>query len=70
LTVVLVCHELEVLPTCCGRVVVLDAGRVVADGRPDEVLSTERIGSLYGPGLAVVAASGRWAVVPGESAHA
>jgi len=70
LTVVLVCHELEVLPTCCGGVVVLDAGRLVADGRPDEVLSTARIGSLYGPGLAVVAGAGRWAVVPGEAAHA
>ena len=70
LTVILVCHELEVLPTCCGRVVILDAGRIVADGPPDEVLSTDMIASLYGPGLAVVRSAGRWAVVPGEAAHA
>ncbi len=70
LTVVLVCHELEVLPTGCERVVVLVGGRVVADGRPEGVLSTDRIGSLYGPGLAVVTGAGRWAVVPGEAARA
>ena len=70
LTVVLVCHELEVLPACCGRVVVLNEGDVVADGRPDEVLSTTMIESLYGPGLDVIRGAGRWAVVPGEAAHA
>jgi iron complex transport system ATP-binding protein len=70
LTVVLVCHELEVLPACCGRVVVLAAGRVVADGPPGEVLSTDMIASLYGPGLSVIRSAGRWAVVPGEAAHA
>ena len=70
LTVVLVCHELEVLPACCGRVVVLDDGRVIDDGPPDEVLSTDMIASLYGPGLTVVRSAGRWAVVPGEVAHA
>ena len=70
LTVVLVCHELEVLPSCCGRVVVLDAGRIVADGHPNEVLSTEAIASLYGPGLRVIRSAGRWAVVPGEAGHA
>jgi len=70
LTVVLVCHELEVLPACCGRVVVLDDGRLVEDGPPDEVLSTTMIESLYGPGLSVVRSAGRWAVVPGEAVHA
>ena len=70
LTVVLVCHELEALPPCCGRVVVLDDGGIVADGRPIEVLSTDRIASLYGPGLDVLHSGGRWAVVPGETVHA
>ena len=70
LTVVLVCHELEVLPACCGRVVVLDDGRLIDDGPPDEVLSTTMIESLYGPGLSVVRSAGRWAVVPGEAVHA
>jgi len=66
LATLLVCHELEVLPAGCGRIVLLDAGRIVADGPPAEVLSTARIESLYGEGLAVVHNAGRWAVVPGE----
>ncbi|MFB3893271.1 MAG: metal ABC transporter ATP-binding protein [Phycisphaerae bacterium] len=70
LAVVLVCHELEVLPASCGRVIVLDAGCVIDDGRPGEVLSTDMIASLYGPGLAVMRSAGRWAVVPGEAVHA
>jgi len=77
LTIVLVCHELEVLPACCGRVVVLDAGRILADGRPDDMLTTGRVASLYGPGLDVLRSAGRWAVVPacragesGGAAHA
>jgi iron complex transport system ATP-binding protein len=68
ITVILVCHELEVLPACCRRVVVLDAGRVVADGPPDETLTADRIQSLYGPTLEVVHNAGRWAVVPGKGA--
>lgn len=67
LTVVLVCHELEVLPPGCGRVVVLEDGRVVADGQCSEVLTTELIEELYGPGLDVVGKSGRWLVVPREA---
>ncbi|NLF31142.1 MAG: ABC transporter ATP-binding protein [Planctomycetes bacterium] len=70
LTLVLVCHELEVLPSGCGRVVVLDGGRVVADGSPADVLSADRIASLYGPGLDILRCGGRWAVVPGEGEHA
>lgn len=77
LTILLVCHELEVLPGCCGRVVLLDAGRAIADGPPDDMLSTGRIASLYGPGLDLLHNAGRWAVVPagatdrsGEASHA
>ncbi|MBN1943087.1 MAG: ABC transporter ATP-binding protein [Phycisphaerae bacterium] len=65
ITVVLVCHELEVLPACCGRVVVLDEGRLTADGPPAETLTADRIQSLYGPTLGVMHTAGRWAVVPG-----
>jgi len=64
LTVLLVCHELEVIPACSGRLLLLEAGRATARGRPDEVLTTERIESLYGSGLNVVHCGGRHAVVP------
>jgi iron complex transport system ATP-binding protein len=65
LTVMLVCHELEVLPACCQRVVVLQQGELLADAKPDRVLTTETVDSLYGKGWSVVHHQGRWAVVPG-----
>lgn len=68
LTVILVCHELEVLPPSCDRVVVLEEGRVVADGACEDVLTTKLVQELYGPGLDVVGKSGRWTVVPRETA--
>lgn len=64
LSVVLVCHELEVIPTCSRRLVLLESGRVSDDGTPEQVLTERRVASLYGPGLRVVHASGRHAVVP------
>ncbi|MBN1590561.1 MAG: ATP-binding cassette domain-containing protein, partial [Pirellulales bacterium] len=65
LTILLVCHELEVIPRCCRRLLVLDHGCPVACGSPGDVLTDARIAGLYGPGLRVVHAGGRHAVVPG-----
>jgi len=65
LAVVLVCHELEVLPAGCRRVVLLNNGQVLDSGSPVEVFTTQRIAELYGAGLAVVHQQGRHAVVPG-----
>jgi ABC-type cobalamin/Fe3+-siderophores transport system ATPase subunit len=70
LTVILVCHELEVLPPCCDRVLLMRDGRLVADGVPESVLTTARIAELYGPGLEVSRGAGRWAILPGGAAHA
>jgi iron complex transport system ATP-binding protein len=64
LTIILVCHELEVLPCCCGRVVMLQAGQVLADGPAEQVLTNAMIESVYGPGLTVLHGAGRHAVVP------
>ena len=40
-TVVMVTHRRE-MAVACGRVIVLDEGRVVEDGRPGELLERER----------------------------
>ena len=69
ITIVLVCHELEVLPPTCGRVVLLDHGRVLAAGAPENVFTTERVTALYGAGLRVTHEGGRHAVFPGGSVH-
>jgi ABC-type Mn2+/Zn2+ transport system ATPase subunit len=65
ISVVLVCHELEVLPPSCRRVVLLQSGRVTADGPPETVFSTERVSALYGAALRAVHQGGRHAVMPG-----
>lgn len=70
LTVVLVCHELEVLPPSCRQVWLLDAGRVAASGPPETVFTSERVASLYGATLQALHANGRHAIVPGRTAHA
>ncbi len=64
LTIVLVCHDLEALPRTTGRVLVLRAGCVLDQGPSASVLTPSRIQDLYGPGLALLAAHGRYALVP------
>lgn len=63
-TIVLVCHELEVLPPGCRRVVLLEEGRVTATGSPEDVFTGTRVASLYGAGLRVIHQDGRHAVTP------
>ena len=67
--IMLVCHELEVLPPACRHVVLLDGGGVLASGSPEEVFTSERVLALYGGGLRVTHEGGRHAVVPEGGAH-
>jgi iron complex transport system ATP-binding protein len=69
ITIVLVCHELEVLPPACRNVVLLDQGRMLASGLPESVFTPERVASLYGADLRVTHPGGRHAVVPGGGAY-
>lgn len=64
ITVVLVCHEMEVIPPSCQRMALMENGRITARGSPEEVLTAERIARLYGPGLSVMHAAARHAVIP------
>jgi len=52
-TIVAVLHDLGLAAHFFPRLILLDAGRVVADGRPSEVLTDERIRDVFGvdPGL-------------------
>ena len=64
LTIILVCHELEVIPACSARLLMLQDGVVVADGRPDQVLTQQRVELLYGARLRLIGRHGRYAAVP------
>lgn len=63
-SVLLACHEMEVIPPSCRRVMLLRDGEVAAEGPPEQVWTDARVASLYGPGLRVSHYGGRHAVVP------
>src|SRR5690606_19767340 len=45
--IVVVLHDLTMATRFCDRLVLLDHGRLIADGRPDEVLSDDHIAAVY-----------------------
>ncbi|KNX38927.1 ABC transporter ATP-binding protein [Luteipulveratus halotolerans] len=47
-TVVVALHDLNLAAALCDRLVVMDAGRVVAAGEPDNVLQPELVETVYG----------------------
>jgi iron complex transport system ATP-binding protein len=58
-TIVLVTHHAEEIIPEIGRVILLDSGRIAADGSKHEVLTGERLTSLFGAPVEVRAA-GDW----------
>ena len=48
LTIVTVLHDLALAAAFFPRIVMLEAGRVVADGSPDDVLTRDRIRRVFG----------------------
>jgi iron complex transport system ATP-binding protein len=46
-------HDLNLALTYSDRVVVLDRGRIAADGIPSEVLTPELIGRVFGVGTVI-----------------
>lgn len=46
-TLVIVEHNLEVVETLCGRLLFLERGRLIADGRPAELFARADLSDLY-----------------------
>ena len=47
MTVIIIEHELETLPELVDRLIVLQQGRILVDGQPDDVLSDDRVIEAY-----------------------
>ncbi|MDP3135735.1 MAG: ABC transporter ATP-binding protein [Burkholderiaceae bacterium] len=47
ISVVLIEHNMKAVMSVCDRIVVLDLGKVLATGRPDEVTTDERVIAAY-----------------------
>lgn len=64
ITVIAAMHDLTSAAQYGERLVLLDHGRIVADGPPEEVLSVERIASVYGATVEVLDRPAGRAVLP------
>ncbi|MFD6674684.1 ABC transporter ATP-binding protein [Rhodococcus zopfii] len=64
LTVLAAMHDLASAAQYGERLVLLDSGRVVADGSPAQVLTAERIGDVYGARVEILDRPGGFAVLP------
>ena len=64
--VLVVLHDLTLAAATCDRVVLLSAGQVLDVGTPDEVITSEHVERMYGPGVTVLRhpEDGRPIVVP------
>jgi iron complex transport system ATP-binding protein len=67
LTLVAAMHDLTLAAQYADRVLLLDAGRVVADGAPAEVLTEEALARHYGARVRVVALDDGLAVLPARA---
>jgi iron complex transport system ATP-binding protein len=67
LTLVAAMHDLTLAAQYADRMLLLDAGRVVADGPPVDVLTEASIAERYGAAIAVVSVGDRIAIVPRRS---
>jgi iron complex transport system ATP-binding protein len=63
-TVIAVLHDLTLAARWCDRLLLIDEGRLVADGRPAEVLTADRIGAVYGVSAFIGEAAGEPLIVP------
>jgi iron complex transport system ATP-binding protein len=64
LTVLSTMHDLTLAGQYANRLVLLDAGRIVASGAPDDVLTEQHLADYYGASVRVIHDGGRAFVLP------
>jgi iron complex transport system ATP-binding protein len=69
LTVISAMHDLSLAGQYADRLLLLDYGRIVADGSPDEVLTEEVIAACYHADVRIVRDGGNVFVLPKRSAR-
>ena len=58
-TVLMVSHQSNLLPDSCRRVILLHKGRIIADGLPDDVLTSAEFEKAYGCRVEMMKIGGR-----------
>ena len=64
--IVIVTHHLDEIPPEVDRVVLLNEGRIVADGSKHDVLTAERLSAIYGTPIRVAEIDGYYLAYPGK----
>ncbi len=64
-TAVLTLHDLDLAAAYCTRVLLLQHGRVLADGEPEAALSVTRVSEVYGVPVTAVHVGGRARILVG-----
>lgn len=67
LTVLMVCHEINLLPPRCGRTILMRAGDVCADGPTGQVLAGGALEKAYNGKMKVLSLRGRYYPLEGET---
>ena len=60
-------HDLTLAARFADRVLVMERGRIVADGAPDEALSAERLASVFGMEATSVTVGGKHVPIAGRA---
>jgi iron complex transport system ATP-binding protein len=63
-TVIAVLHDLTIAARWCDRLLLIDQGALVADGAPRDVLTADRMASVYGVSAFIGEANGQPLIVP------
>lgn len=64
LTVVAALHDITLAGQYGDRIALLRAGQLIADGRPSDVLTADRVSELYGADVKIIEVDGHPVVVP------
>jgi iron complex transport system ATP-binding protein len=59
-----VLHDLNLAATFADRLLIMEDGRIVADGPPGAVMSSELLSSIYGIGMTNTVQDGRRLIFP------
>ena len=62
--VIAVLHDLSMAARYCDRVILLDRGRIIADGAPGAVLTADTLRTVYGIEVRIEEHDGRPAIIP------
>jgi iron complex transport system ATP-binding protein len=65
-TIIIVSHDLNLASLYCDRLVLIKAGKIIADGQPSEVIREEALEESYGVRMEITegSAQGRPFVIP------